>query len=187
LVAANGCAVFDGNTQALDHTLASAALRRVAQYDTVHINAEFTDATRTSDHDPSVTRLSLAALGVPETPSFVGGPADRTQTYLMTAGGSVGGGAGADLLIGGAGTGNLVGGAGADLFGFFNGAGIGHVTIDDFVAGTDQLSLQGFAANAVALAVAGQTFSGGATHITLLDGTDVTLTGVASLSASNFI
>ena len=179
--------VFDGNTQALDHTLATAALRRVAQYDTVHINAEFTDATRTSDHDPSVTRLSLAALGVAETPSFVGGPADATQTFLMAAGGSVGGGAGADLLIGRAGTGNLVGGAGADLFAFFNGAGIGDVTIDDFVVGTDQLTLQGFAANAVAQAVAGQTFSGGATHIQLLDGTDVTLTGVTSLSASHFI
>ena len=122
-----------------------------------------------------------------ETPSFVGGPADATQTFLMAAGGSVGGGAGADLLIGRAGTGNLVGGAGADLFAFFNGAGIGDVTIDDFVVGTDQLTLQGFAANAVAQAVAGQTFSGGATHIQLLDGTDVTLTGVTSLSASHFI
>ncbi len=179
--------VFDGNSQALDHTLATAALRRVAQFDTVHLNSEFTDAARTSDHDPSVTRLSLTALGVPETPSFVGGPADATRTFQMVSGGSVGGGAGADLLIGGAGTGNLVGGAGADLFAFFNGAGIGHVTIDDFAAGTDQITLQGFAANAVAQAVAGQTFSGGATHIVLLDGTDVTLTGVASLSASNFI
>lgn len=179
--------IFDGSSQALDHTLGTAALRRVAQHDTVHVNSEFTDAMRTSDHDPAVTRLSLSMLGAPETPSFVGGPGDVTQTFLMQAGGTVGGGLGADLLIGRAGVGTLEGGAGADLFAFLNGGGVGVVTISDFVAGTDQLTLQGFAAGTVDAIVAAQTFSGGATNLALPDGTVVMLAGVASVNNANFI
>ncbi len=53
--------VFDGNGQSLDHILASASLAAVAEYDVVHVNAEFPDAERTSDHDPSVARFTIAA------------------------------------------------------------------------------------------------------------------------------
>jgi hypothetical protein len=49
--------VFDGNSQALDHILASASLAAVAEYDVVHVNAEF--ARQTSDHDPEVARFFL--------------------------------------------------------------------------------------------------------------------------------
>ena len=55
--------VFDGNSQALDHTLLSPSLlaRRNGQpafaYDVVHVNSEFAD--QASDHDPQVVRLSL--------------------------------------------------------------------------------------------------------------------------------
>ncbi|XZG69308.1 endonuclease/exonuclease/phosphatase family protein [Chitinibacteraceae bacterium HSL-7] len=49
--------VYDGNSQALDHILASPALARVAAYDVVHVNAEF--ASQTSDHDPEVARFAL--------------------------------------------------------------------------------------------------------------------------------
>ena len=48
---------FEGNSQALDHILVSAALARDAQYDAVHVSSEFVDAA--SDHDPVVARLSF--------------------------------------------------------------------------------------------------------------------------------
>jgi len=50
--------VFDGNGQALDHILVSAALfSQPFEYDIVHVNAEF--ASRASDHDPQVVRLGI--------------------------------------------------------------------------------------------------------------------------------
>ncbi len=47
--------VFEGNTQTLDQVLVSRALKRDAEYDSVHVNAEFHD--QASDHDPQVARL----------------------------------------------------------------------------------------------------------------------------------
>jgi len=46
--------VFEGNSQALDHVLVSG--RMSADYDVVHVNAEFAD--QASDHDPQVVRLT---------------------------------------------------------------------------------------------------------------------------------
>ncbi|MFR9727128.1 endonuclease/exonuclease/phosphatase family protein [Streptomyces sp. MS19] len=46
--------VFQGNSQVLDQTLVSPAIRRF-DYDIVHINAEFAD--QASDHDPQVLRF----------------------------------------------------------------------------------------------------------------------------------
>ncbi|MFI5530535.1 endonuclease/exonuclease/phosphatase family protein [Kitasatospora sp. NPDC051853] len=46
--------VFQGNSQVLDHTLVSPALKHV-EYDVVHINAEF--AQQASDHDPQIVRI----------------------------------------------------------------------------------------------------------------------------------
>ncbi len=50
--------VFQGNSQALDHVLVTRALREGAEYDSVHVNAEFAD--QVSDHDPQVARLRPA-------------------------------------------------------------------------------------------------------------------------------
>ncbi len=48
--------VFEGNSQALDHILVSPALLfPLPEYDSVHVNAEFTP--QQSDHDPQVARL----------------------------------------------------------------------------------------------------------------------------------
>jgi endonuclease/exonuclease/phosphatase family metal-dependent hydrolase len=47
--------VYEGNSQVLDHILVSPGLAKKADYDVVHINAEF--ANQTSDHDPQVVRL----------------------------------------------------------------------------------------------------------------------------------
>lgn len=50
--------VFDGNSQALDHILVSAAIHnRPLTYQSVHINAEF--ASRASDHDPQLAILDF--------------------------------------------------------------------------------------------------------------------------------
>jgi endonuclease/exonuclease/phosphatase family metal-dependent hydrolase len=49
--------VFEGNSQTLDQILVSKALRRRAEYDSVHVNAEFFD--QASDHDPQVARLTV--------------------------------------------------------------------------------------------------------------------------------
>jgi predicted extracellular nuclease len=50
--------VFEGQSQVLDHILASNAPRGV-DYDVVHINAEFAD--QASDHDPQVVRFRPSA------------------------------------------------------------------------------------------------------------------------------
>ncbi|MFD5000871.1 endonuclease/exonuclease/phosphatase family protein [Streptomyces buecherae] len=46
--------VYNGNSQVLDHILTSKGARR-AEYDIVHVNAEFAD--QASDHDPQVVRI----------------------------------------------------------------------------------------------------------------------------------
>jgi len=51
---------FEGNAQSLDHILVSPWLIRMAEYDVVHVNAEYAEALRTSDHDPSVVRFTCA-------------------------------------------------------------------------------------------------------------------------------
>ena len=67
--------VFQGNSQSLDHILASGALAGEAAFDIVHVNAEFaeTDA-RASDHDPLLAAFDLRA----EPAVVAGGPSDDT-------------------------------------------------------------------------------------------------------------
>lgn len=48
--------VYQGNSQVLDHILLSPSLMH-ADYDVVHINAEFAD--QASDHDPQVVRIEM--------------------------------------------------------------------------------------------------------------------------------
>ncbi len=49
--------IYRGNSQALDHILVTRALADHAEYEVVHINAEFAGAA--SDHDPVVGRFSF--------------------------------------------------------------------------------------------------------------------------------
>ena len=178
---------FDGNSQALDHTLASGGLLdAVSGFDTVHVNSEFTDAQRVSDHDPSVTTVSLARLGTPA-PAFVTNidPA-ATRTFFARAGTAVTGGSAADIIIGGPGDSSVAGGAGADLFAFLNGRGGGTIVVTDFTA-ADHIGLYGFGATANADAYAGRSVAGGSTTLTLADNTHVVLSGFTSLNASAFV
>ena len=49
--------VFNGISQVLDHILVSPALASAAEYEVVHLNAEFSQ--QASDHDPQVVRLGF--------------------------------------------------------------------------------------------------------------------------------
>lgn len=81
--------VFEGNGQAIDHILASQALRSsLSSYDVVHINAEF--ANQISDHDPQVARFTLGSAATPtttplptETPTATPAPTE-TPTMVPT-------------------------------------------------------------------------------------------------------
>lgn len=58
--------LFEGNSQQLDHMLASAALFAGALFDIVHVNSAFWNGL--SDHDPLVARFFIeAAVSEPET------------------------------------------------------------------------------------------------------------------------
>ncbi len=51
--------VYQGNSQVLDHVLASRAAAEGVVIDAVHVNAEFPSTDRASDHDPIVVRLAF--------------------------------------------------------------------------------------------------------------------------------
>jgi predicted extracellular nuclease len=51
--------VYQGNSQVLDHVLASRVAADGAVIDVVHVNAEFPFTDRASDHDPIVVRLAF--------------------------------------------------------------------------------------------------------------------------------
>ncbi|WP_161792440.1 Calx-beta domain-containing protein [Croceibacterium mercuriale] len=103
--------LFEGNSQSLDNLLATGGLYANAEVDIVHINAEYADADRASDHDPVVARFN-----------FDFGPAPITGTagddvLTGTDGDDVLLGlAGNDTLFGGRGNNTLTGGAGNDTF-----------------------------------------------------------------------
>ena len=138
--------VFEGNAQALDHIVVSAALLApevAAEFDAVHVNAEFPD--QLSDHDPDIASFllpaapqGLACVAAPgdhvidrrdaRLPQIINGRANRRNVIFgsrfadLIIGGRKGdcieGGAGADLLLGLNGDDVLIGGDGADsLFG----------------------------------------------------------------------
>jgi predicted extracellular nuclease len=56
--------IFNGNSQALDHIFVSPALKRSAELEYIHVNAEFADnPERASDHDPLVASIVIAGVG----------------------------------------------------------------------------------------------------------------------------
>ncbi|WP_431804100.1 chitobiase/beta-hexosaminidase C-terminal domain-containing protein [Halobacillus andaensis] len=51
--------IYQGNSQTLDHILVSDSLEKRSQIDSVHINADFSEAAgRASDHDPVVAQIN---------------------------------------------------------------------------------------------------------------------------------
>src|SRR5205085_8182129 len=52
--------VFDGNSQAIDHQIVTGGLLSSAQFDVVHLNAEFdNNPNRPTDHDPTLSRFFI--------------------------------------------------------------------------------------------------------------------------------
>ncbi len=91
---------FDGNTQELDHQLASATLLAANDgFDIVHINSEF--YAQASDHDPSLARYDFSGFA---------------EVLAGTSGAdSLDGQGGNDSLTGGTGNDTLDGGTGDDV------------------------------------------------------------------------
>ena len=54
--------VFRGTAQAIDHIVVSRALSAVAELDIVHVNSEFPDGERASDHDPVIASFDLSRV-----------------------------------------------------------------------------------------------------------------------------
>jgi uncharacterized protein len=100
--------LFDGNLQQLDNIMVTSGLLAGAQYDAVHINAEFAaTATRPTDHDPQLALLYIqnTITGTPgNDPVLVG----TARNDIINAGD------GNDVLRGGAGADTLNGGNGSD-------------------------------------------------------------------------
>jgi predicted extracellular nuclease len=79
--------VYDGNSRAYDHILVSPVWSNGAQFDVVHVNAEY--AENASDHDPVVARLPLAAppVAAPAAASMVAFPnPSRGEVVILTPG-----------------------------------------------------------------------------------------------------
>jgi hypothetical protein len=79
--------VFDGNSQALDHILASSSLfAKLTVFDPVHVNAEF--AQQASDHDPLVARFCADAtaptLTVTASPNVLTAPNHKYRTVTTS-------------------------------------------------------------------------------------------------------
>lgn len=115
--------IFEGNSQALDHALVTDALLAHAEYDVVHMNAEFAD--QSSDHDPLLVRLDLGprALDGGNRPDVLAGAGGddvlrggNGRDVLRGFGGDdrLFGDNGEDTLLGGFGRDRLEGGNGAD-------------------------------------------------------------------------
>jgi predicted extracellular nuclease len=51
--------VYLGNSQVLDHVLATESLTKGVEVEMIHVNADFPAADRASDHDPVIVRLSI--------------------------------------------------------------------------------------------------------------------------------
>ena len=125
--------IFQGNSQSLDHILVSDRLTSSAEFDAVHVNAEFVD--QASDHDPLLARFTL---DVPEPIELKGGNGKDTL-FGLAGDDTLVGGNGKDRLNGGLGNDTLQGGKGKDTF--VLAASEGTDTILDFNDGSDLIGL----------------------------------------------
>jgi Ca2+-binding RTX toxin-like protein len=103
--------IFQGNSQSLDHILVSENLDETAEFDIVHVNAEFAETEqRASDHEPLLASLNIGEEGE----TIIG--TNRRDVLDGSAGSDViEGGIGADTLNGNAGNDTLDGGFGRDI------------------------------------------------------------------------
>ncbi len=145
--------VFDGNSQELDHLLASNSFVGGSQFDSVHLNAELSDTAQvSSDHDPLLARLdfSVTLNGTANGETINGGaPAETINDIVNGNGGNdtIDGGMGDDSIRGGAGADTMTGGPGNDKFVFRMGEVQGDQILDFDGKGAlagDSLVFEGF-------------------------------------------
>lgn len=143
--------IFQGNSQSLDHILVTDSLFGSAEFDAVHVNAEF--VMQASDHDPLLAAFTIEVPKGIETnggngaDNITGGLGnDRLfggngkDTLLGLAGDDyLVGCNGQDLLTGGFGNDILLGGNGSDTF--VLAASYGTDTVLDFGKGSDLFGL----------------------------------------------
>ncbi len=117
--------IFQGNSQSIDHILASSGLAEEAAFDIVHVNVEFVETPqRASDHDPILARFSFA----PATNIITGTP--RRDVLIGTDGN--------DLILGSQGSDRITTGGGRDRVVYTSVTQAGD-TITDFAVGFDKL------------------------------------------------
>ncbi len=150
--------VFDGNSQELDHLLASGNFIGGSQFDAVHLNAELSDTAQlSSDHDPLLALLdfSVTINGTASGETINGGAPAETinglggNDIINGNGGNdtIDGGMGDDSIRGGAGADTMTGGAGNDRFIFRPGEVQGDQILDFDGKGAlagDSLVFEGF-------------------------------------------
>ena len=95
-------------------------------------------------------------------------------------------GDGGNQVLTGSGNATITGGAGADLIAFLSGN-KSQVLIQNFVPGTDFISLIGFTNGQVSLALSNSQIIAGSEIIKLSDGTQMQFLGVNSLTTTNFL
>lgn len=197
--------IFEGNSQSLDHILASDNLSDTAEFDIVHINTEFFETSATaSDHDPLIARFSLDAgitlnggngrdnLTGKNGNDFISGGngpdtlfGGRGNDTLLGGNGpdTLNGGAGNDLIDGGNGPDMLTGGTGRDTFVLVKNS--GSDTITDFTDAVDFLGLSG------GLTFGQLTIAASGNNTLIKRGNDMlaTLNGVAAnlITANDFV
>lgn len=116
--------IFQGNSQTLDHILVSESLAATAEYDAVHVNAEFAESLQASDHDPVLARFTLA-------PAFNLIEGTSRRDVLMGTSGN-------DRILASAGPDVITTGGGRDQIVYTSTNQTGD-TITDFEVGADKL------------------------------------------------
>jgi predicted extracellular nuclease/2',3'-cyclic-nucleotide 2'-phosphodiesterase (5'-nucleotidase family) len=132
---------FEGNSQELDHILVSDNMvaGTSPEVDIVHVNVDYAESTRASDHDPIVTRFTIAA------PTSVSGGNKSDVIAGESGSDTLSGGNGNDKLTAGSGNDVVTGGNGNDLLdgGFGNDSLTGGNNNDTLSGGIDDDTLSG--------------------------------------------
>jgi hypothetical protein len=116
--------IFQGNSQAIDHILASGGLATGADFDFVHVNTEFFETPQlASDHDPILARFTIQA------PNIITGTPGRD--VLVGTDGN-------DIILGSQGSDRITTGSGRDLVVYTSLTQAGD-TITDLAVGFDKL------------------------------------------------
>ncbi|NJL46694.1 MAG: type I secretion C-terminal target domain-containing protein [Leptolyngbyaceae cyanobacterium SM2_5_2] len=116
---------FQGNSQSIDHILASGSLATDADFDIVNVNTEFAENSPlvASDHEPILARFTISA------PNVINGT-PRRDVLVGTAGN--------DLILGSQGSDRITTGGGRDRVVYTSVTQAGD-TITDFAVGFDKL------------------------------------------------